>query len=356
MNTLRIAVAGAGLIGKRHMQLIRDNSRTTLCALIDPVPAARATADAEGVPLFPSLEEFFASSVKADGMILATPNGLHVSGALTCLAHRMPALVEKPVADTLDAAEALEAAEARCDVPLLVGHHRRHSATLAAVREEIASGRLGRVVSFTGTALFHKPDSYYEAGPWRTVAGGGPILINLIHEIDAVRYMLGEIVAVQAMASNAVRGFAVEDTAAVLLHFASGALGTFMLSDTSAAPRSWEQTSGEDKSYPAHPEEDCYFIAGTNGSLAVPTMRTWNYDGERSWWKPFARTGLARGTADPMARQLDHFCDVIRGQAAPRCTVHDATQSLRVTLAVAQAAASKGVVMPAIPVLEHEAA
>lgn len=338
MQTLKIAVVGAGAIGKRHMQLIRDNPQTSLCAVIDPVPAAAEVAAAEGVPYFASLDDFFASSVKADGVILATPNGLHVPGALACLQHQVPALIEKPVADTLDAAQELVAAEERSGVPLLVGHHRRHSATLIAVRDAIAAGRLGRVVSFTGTALFYKPDRYYAAGPWRAIAGGGPILINLIHEIDALRFMLGEIVCVQAMTSSAVRKFEVEDTAAILFRFASGALGTFTLSDTAAAPRSWEQTSGEDKSYANYPEQDCYFIAGTDGSIAVPTMRMWAYEGERSWWKPFVRSGLRTGEADPMARQLEHFCDVICGRAQARSSVRDATQSLRVTLAVARAA------------------
>lgn len=341
MNILNIAVVGAGLIGKRHMQLIRDNQQTKLCAVIDPTPSAAEVAAAQEVPYFTSLDDFFASSVKADGVILATPNGLHVPGALACLKHEVPALIEKPVADTLEAAEELVAAEARSCVPLLVGHHRRHSATLSTVRDTIAAGRLGRVVSFTGTALFYKPDGYYAAGPWRASEGGGPILINLIHEIDALRFMLGEIVSVQAMTSSAVRNFEVEDTAAILLRFASGALGTFTLSDTAASPRSWEQTSGEDKSYPVHSEEDCYFITGTNGSVAIPTMRLWTYEGERSWWNPFSCSEVLTEEVDPMVCQLMHFCDVIRGDAQPRSSVRDATQSLRVTLAVARAAALK---------------
>lgn len=341
MEILNIAVAGAGLIGKRHMQLIGDNPQTRLCAVIDPMPAAAEVAAAQEVPYFASLDDFFASSVKADGMILATPNGLHVPGALACLEHEVPALIEKPVADTLEAAEQLVAAQAAGSVPLLVGHHRRHSAILNAVRDAIAAGRLGRVVSFTGTALFYKPDAYFAGGPWRTAAGGGPILINLIHEIDALRFVLGEIVAVQAMTSNAVRKFEVEDTAAILFRFTSGALGTFTLSDTAASPRSWEQTSGEDGAYPTHPEEDCYFITGTDGSIAVPTMRLWAYEGERSWWKPFTRSGLHSDQTDPMARQLVHFCDVIRGRVQPRSSVHDATESLRATLAVVRAAATK---------------
>jgi predicted dehydrogenase len=85
--------------------------------------------------------------------------------------------------------------------------------------------------------------------------------------------LCGEIVAVQAFSSHATRRFPVEDTVAINVHFANGALGTFMLSDTAACARSWEQTSQENKAYSTYPDEDCYVVAGTFGSLSVPTMR-----------------------------------------------------------------------------------
>lgn len=77
-----------------------------------------------------------------------------------------------------------------------------------------------------GSAVFYKPDEYFDAAPWRREAGGGPILIKMIHEIGNLRSLCGEIVAVQALASSATRDFPVEDTVAINLRFASGALGT----------------------------------------------------------------------------------------------------------------------------------
>ena len=65
--------------------------------------------------------------------------------------------------------------------------------------------------------------------------------------------LCGDIVAVQAFSSHATRGFPVEDTVAINLRFASGALGTFMLSDTAACARSWEQTTQENKDYSTYP-------------------------------------------------------------------------------------------------------
>ena len=81
-------------------------------------------------------------------------------------------------------------------------------------------------------------------------------------------------------------------------------------------------------------------IVGTDGSLAVPTMRLKTYarKEDRSWWKPF-QTGVAPiDRADPLARQLAHFCAVIRGEATPRVTAGDGLANLRVTEAIAEAA------------------
>ena len=87
-----------------------------------------------------------------------------------------------------------------------------------------------------GTALFSKPDDYFDVGGgWRRRPGGGPILLNLIHEVNNLLALVGDIVRVQAVTSNATRGFPVEDTAAMVFTFANGALGTFLLSDAAAS-------------------------------------------------------------------------------------------------------------------------
>ncbi len=152
--------------------------------------------------------------------------------------------------------------------------------------------------------------------------------------------MIGEIVAVQAFASSATRGFAVEDTVAINLRFASGALGNFLLSDTAASARSWEQTSRENRSYATYPDEDCYVIVGTRGSLSVPTMRVKRYerDLDRSWWKAMRAEVAAVDRSDPLVGQLKHFCALIRGEAPPLVSVRDGLMNLRVTEAIAEAA------------------
>ena len=348
MTTVRIAVAGAGLIGLRHIEEIVSSRSAALVAIVDVSPKAVDVARAAGVPLFASLAELF-GQVKPDGVILATPNRLHVEQGLECIAAGVPTLIEKPVAHTLDEGIRLCEAAERANARILVGHHRRHSPILHRAVELVESGVLGPLVGVIGSAVFYKPDSdgYFD-GPnaWRRAPGGGPILINLIHEIGNLRAMVGEIAAVQAFASNATRGFEVEDTVAINLRFENGALGTFLLSDTGAAPKSWEQTSQENMAYAAYPEEDAYTIVGASGSLGVPTMRLRYYarKEDRSWFKPFTTRIEPLERADPLALQIEHFAAVIRGDEAPLVTCRDGLQNLRVTAAIAEAARTGTVV------------
>jgi predicted dehydrogenase len=335
-----VAVAGAGLIGRRHIESLQACPETSLAAVVDPAPAAARLAADAGVPAHPSLEDLFAAGGAA-GVILATPNRLHVEGGLACVAAGLPVLVEKPVADTVAGAVRLVSAAEAAGVPLLVGHHRQHSPIMTAAREVVRSGALGQIVAVTGSAIFYKPDEYFEVGGgWRRRPGAGPILLNLIHDVNTLMSLVGDVVSVQAMTSNAARGFDVEDTAAMVFRFAGGALGTFLLSDTAAAARSWEHTSGENPDYPAHPDEDAYLIAGVNGSLGIPTMRLRVYPGRRSWYEPFDTSVVPVDRSDPLVNQAAHFAAVIRGTAAPVVSGRDGMNALRVTEAVTEAAAS----------------
>ena len=117
-------------------------------------------------------------------------------------------------------------------------------------------------------------------------------------------------------------------------------LGSFLLSDDAAAATSWEHTSGENPAYPRVPGTDCYVLAGDRGSLSIPTMRLATYDGEPSWWRPMRHEVLEVTAADPLERQLAHFCAVVRGEAPPLVTAWDGARNVRIVEAIAESARS----------------
>lgn len=248
----------------------------------------------------------------------------------------IPVLVEKPIADTLHAAMRIEEVSKRTGVPVLVGHHRRHNPIVTRAVEAIHSGLLGEIIAVQGQFWLYKPDDYFDA-QWRTRDGGGPILINFIHDIDLLRAFCGDIAEIQAMRSNRQRGHAVEDTAAILLRFESGALGTFTLSDTIAAPWSWEMTSGENPIYPHRPGS-CYRIGGTKGSLSLPDLTFWQHKGPRSWWEAIEPQTLHTEprSEDAFTLQFKHFLDVIEG-APPKVSAAQGRASLEAVLAALEA-------------------
>jgi predicted dehydrogenase len=332
----RLLISGPGLIGKTHARLVQSRDDCELIAVVAPDSNENVEfAKSISVPIFFD----FAQAVEKtapDGVIVSSPNHFHYEQGSLCLRRGIPVLVEKPVTDDIEEAEKLAELVERTGVSLLVGHHRTYSPLIEVILGFLSSNRFGRIVALQGSALFMKPNHYFDDGPWRKIKGGGPILINLIHEIGLMRTFAGEIGAVQALARNNQRGFEVEDTVAINLEFANGALGTFLLSDIAASSKSWEMTAGENPAYPSFPDEACYHLAGTMGSIDFPSMTVRSYPDEqgRSWWKPFEHDRLTVHRANPLALQLSHFLDVIRGTTKPRVSAFDGYQNMRVIQAV----------------------
>jgi predicted dehydrogenase len=181
----------------------------------------------------------------------------------------------------------------------------------------------------------YKPSEYFAAGPWRRSRGGGPILINAIHEIDNLRYVCGEIERVYAEVSNTSRGFEVEDTVSVSARFKGGALASILMSDTAPSLWAYESTMGENPFF--HPTRgDIYHYLGTRASLTFPGLVKVHYaDPARMGWQhPITATQMKASRSDPYEEQLKHFCRVVRGEEGPRTPGEDALQTLRATLAL----------------------
>jgi len=337
-SSFGIALIGAGAIGRMHAERCLRHPDVHLAAIADPTDAGRAFAAALGVPWYADHGELLTCE-HVGAAIVATPNATHLPVGRDCIAHGVAVLVEKPIAGSLaDGLALCEAAEA-ADVPLLVAHHRRHNPVQRRARELVASGVLGRPVAANAMATWLKPDGYFDLA-WRRQPGGGPVLINLIHDIDQLRFMLGEIVEVQALTSNRVRGFEVEDTAAVALRFANGALGTLVVSDTVAAPWNWDLAAGEAAHYVQQPVDSMY-ICGTEGSLTLPSLTLWRYPGARGWHEELAAQRAQPHKADPYDEQLRHLRAVAQRREQPLCSGRDALGTLRVALAVLEAARTR---------------
>jgi predicted dehydrogenase len=327
------------MIGRRHIATAIASPDAELCGVADTLPADDPAVASLPCPYVRSHRELIAQC-RPDAVVIATPNRLHVPMGVDCARAGVHMLVEKPIADTVDDACELLREAKRAGVALLVGHHRRHHAQAAEAKRLIAGGRIGTLVGAQVLWSTRKAEPYFDA-TWRKVAGGGPILINLIHEIDMLRFLGGEIASVAGIVSSAMRGFEVEDSAAIMLRFAGGALGTILCTDAAASPWTIEQGLGESPLFP-YSGENAYRFVGTAGALEFPVLRAWAYaDPARgSWHDPIAGVPIKTLDRDPYLEQLRHLRAVIEGREAPLVSGADGARTLAATNAVLASARS----------------
>jgi len=396
---VRIAVIGfAGVIGRRHTAHVLSNKSAILVAVVDAAPDASEVAAqlAPGVPFYRSVAEMLeAFTFKGNGKeeqgleaaIVCTPNAYHVPVALELVDAGMQyLLVEKPLADTKAAGRLLVDHAREKGVKILVGHHRRFNPYVLAAKKVLSSPKpeggtgagVGKVKAVSGLWTAYKPEEYFAAGSWRRSRklGGGPVMINFVHEVDVLQYLLGPIVRVSAEKMDGDRGFdngdgdgddeeeenvdRVETGAALTLRFASGVVGAFVLSDAVVSPHFFEAGTGENPMLPRalrplqrqqqqqrQPDGsskesesaegqrqqqqqgesiDVYRVFGTHGTLSIPDMTLWTYGSNndnnkdknksRSWENEMRVVRMELDDDDPRVpfdRQLDHFISVIRG-------------------------------------------
>ncbi len=331
---VRLALFGAGGIGVRHLALADEEPACAIVAVADPLAAAAAVAERHGARFYRDYRELLARE-PLDGAIVATPNDRHAEVGIACAERGLPVLMEKPIADTLASGRALLAAAAEHGVPLAVGHHRRFDPTVDIARQAIRGGRIGRLAAVECLWAMRKHDAYYDAAWRRLRPGGGPALINLIHDVDLLRHLCGDVARVYADGGSALRGHEVEDTVAVTLRFASGAVGAIVASDATPSPWSWECGTGENPLVPPT-GRNCYRFLGTEGALALPRLELWRHDDgiAPSWREAIRARTLAAGPRAALKDQLRHFCAVVRGEHAPRVSGEDGLRTLGTTLAI----------------------
>jgi predicted dehydrogenase len=325
-----------GLIGTPHAQTLRKVDECDLVAAADVDEKHKETATKLGIKYYRHYEEMIRAE-RLQGVIIATPNHLHAPMGIACAEQGLHLFVEKPIAPKLSDADRLIESANGNKVRILVGHQRRFNAHVEKAREVVRGGELGKLVGVTITWALLKPPEYFE-GPfaWRKNTGGGPILINLIHEVDNLRYICGEIDEVFAVSSNKVRNFSVEDTAGVTFRFENGAVGTAFVSDCVPSLSAYEATTGENPLIP-HDFGNCYHFYGTDASLLFPQMKKLFYSDPANlgWHYPITEQGLkvVQGD-DPYVKEFRHFANVIRGEEAPRISGEDGRRTLEVTLAI----------------------
>ncbi len=335
---IKISVVGIGLMGLQHIKAINKSKLCTLHSIVEIKKNESLFKKKLNIPVYNSIE-YLIKQNKPDAVIIATPNSLHEKQTIKFLKLKIPVLLEKPISDKITSAKKIIKAAKITRTPLLIGYHRRHNSIINVVKTIIKSGKLGRIVSANIIFWIYKHKKYFEED-WRISKGGGPLGINLVHDLDTICYLLGPITYVQAFTSNKIRKHKVEDTASVNLIFKSGALCTINISDTIVSPWSYELTAGENPAYPIT-NQSSYFIGGTKGSIKFPNIKIWYYKNERSWWNFIESKKVKTNKSyDTLINQINHFSKVVQKKIKPKVSGEDGLISLKIFDAITKSANS----------------
>lgn len=335
MTTVRLAVLGLNQ-GSKIARDAKKNPEIDLVAVAGFGDQASKIAVELNVPRYDDYE-FLLKQERLDAVAIALPNGLHVAAVEKTLeAGVRNILLEKPIANTVEEAEHIIDVCDKAGATLLVGHHRRSSTRYQFLRSLINSGRLGDLVGLQSSFAIAKDRDYFDVA-WRVKKGGGPLLINAVHDFDDLNFVTGMTPQrIYAAARNTVRGNEVEDSVTAIIEYKEGVTASYFISDGTPEPWNYDLAAEENVFWNMCPGENSLRVYGTKGSFGFPNMDLYYYDDNAfGWTSPLIHEHFDVEKNDPMTAELEHFVDLCCGrETVPRCSGKDALATLKVVNAI----------------------
>lgn len=265
----KFALVGCGRIAVRHGELLTGPvNGASLVAVCDIDPdKARSFGEKHNVPWFTNMDEMM-TKADPDVVSVLTPSGLHCEHVLRLAPYGKHIVVEKPMALTLDDADAMISACDNYGCRLFVVKQNRFNVPVVKLREAVESNRFGKLVMGTVRVRWCRPQAYYDQDAWRGTweFDGGVLTNQASHHVDLLEWMMGDVESVYAKSSTALANIETEDTAIAVLKFRNGALGC-VEATTAARPKDLEGSIS---------------ILGEKGTVeiggfAVNNMKTWAF-------------------------------------------------------------------------------
>lgn len=268
-QVVKFGIVGCGRICPKHMEALTSIASSKVVAVCDIKPErARAVAEKYNLPWYTNYHEMAAKHPEIDVFSILTPSGLHARETIELAPYKKHIVVEKPMALTIQDAEAMIRACDAAGVRLFVVKQNRYNLPVQKLKQAMEQGRFGKLVLGTVRVRWCREQSYYNMDEWRGTwaLDGGVIANQASHHIDLLTYMMGEVESVFAYTTTRLVDIEADDTAVAVLKFSSGALGVIEAT-TAARPKDLEGSLS---------------ILGEGGSVeiagfAVNEMKTWNF-------------------------------------------------------------------------------
>jgi predicted dehydrogenase len=335
---LRLGILGGGNISGTHARAAAAIPGVEIVAFHgrDRERTARL-AEPYGAPVYDSLDAFL-DHRPMDMVAIGSPSGLHAEQGIAAARRGLHVLSEKPLDITTERADALIRACDAAGVKLGVFFQDRLRPAIVDIKRMVDSGGIGRPVMIAGRVRWYRPPEYYSASRWRgtwTLDGGGAVMNQAIHTVDLVQWLFGPVARVSAAVGTRVHAIEVEDTAAAVIEFTSGAIGTI------------EATTSVYPGYPRRLE-----VTGSEGTLILEDDRLVRVDlrGPSGAVAAAPPPAVApENTASPVVsdasahqRVLEDFIAAVRNGTVPACDGREGRRSVALVQAIYEAARTGG--------------
>lgn len=342
---MKFGIIGAGMIGHFHAKAITAMTGGTLHSVFDlRAEAAGKLATEYGAKAFSNIDEFLADP-ELEIVTIGTPSGAHLDPALAALAAGKHVICEKPLEITTERIDQLMAAAEANGKTLAAVLNRRFHPGMDAFKKAADEGRFGKLTSASCYVKWYRDQAYYDSAAWRgtwALDGGGALMNQSIHTVDALIYLAGPIKAVQAnTACLAHERIEVEDIVVAIVEFENGARGVIECSTCT-----WSKDG-----HPARVQ-----LAGTDGSvfLADESFELWDFRDEKPEDAEIRRTLMkgqeaGLGANDPSAinfhqhqRNFEEVVNAIHDGRVPTTSAAEARKPVAVIRAIYESAQNGG--------------
>jgi UDP-N-acetyl-2-amino-2-deoxyglucuronate dehydrogenase len=345
MEPLRTAVIGCGKVGQIHAHALRDQPGSRLVAVCDSSPErAEEFARRYGGRAFTDVDAMLAAS-SPQVVTVCTPHPLHADATIRAARAGVHVLVEKPMAASLADCDAMLAAAKSAGVWLSVVSQRRWYEPVRRIKDAIDAGKIGQPALGVFEMFSWREPAYYRSDPWRgrwDAEGGGVLVNQSPHQLDLLRWFMGEIESVSGDWANVNHPeIEVEDSAVAIVRFRGGGLGSIVTS-VSQRPGLFTKvhvhgTNGA--SVGVETDRGATFIAGVSTIAEPPRNDVWTIPGEENLIAEFevedrARFAQIDATTHYHALQIADFLDAVRSDRPPLVTGEDGREVVAMFTAI----------------------
>lgn len=246
--SLKYAIIGCGRISPNHIAAaLKNNLEIVALCDIDELKMDTTINDfnlSNETKRYLNYKDMLKNE-NLDLIAICTESGKHGQIALDCIDSNVNLIIEKPIALSLEEADLIIERANENNVKVSACHQNRFNKSVKKIREAIEAERFGKLMHGTAHIRWNRGEDYYTQAPWRGTweQDGGALMNQCIHNIDLLRWMMGdEVTEVMGMTDNLTHGFIeAEDLGMALIKFANGSYG-IVEGTTNIYPKNLEET------------------------------------------------------------------------------------------------------------------